>query len=152
MRYRDATHQDLLPIVELGLEALSQTEYRDIPVDLAKSKQFILFCISSPTQFVQVAEREGRIEGVLLSFSDEIWFSRKHQSSDMLFYVRPGARGATGYVLARRYQRWAESQKRIHMYGMTNSFGGSGIVRTDKFMAKLGMTCVGSLFLKAKTT
>jgi hypothetical protein len=149
MNIRDATHRDLLPIVELCLEALAQAHYKDLPVALADAKQVILFCISSPTQFCQVVEIDGELQGVLIGMADKVWWSTKKQASDLVLYVRPCATGA-GSRLARRFIRWANKQKAVALIGMSISLGGTGTKRTGKLLERLGLQNVGSLHMMVK--
>ena len=141
---RAAVPADSYAVWELMQEAHNLTPYRDVPLSEEKGKMIIARCIGAPTQFAWVVEKDGRVEGVLLGAVDEMLWSRKKEAHDILFYVRPAARGA-GHQLARAFIAWARTTP-ARLIGMSVSFGAAG-ERTETLLEHLGLQRIGGIFI-----
>lgn len=146
MLIRDARPQDCGAIFALCVEAHAATPYGHIPMNEILVRKSIAYHVGSPSQFCQVVEVDGRIEGVLIgSVFDNDFGARA--ASDRITYVREKARGAGG-LLIRRFIRWAEKRPHIQIIGQSVSSGGSSARRTGRMLERLGLENVGSIHLK----
>ncbi len=142
---RPARVDDLADILALGYEALALTPYRHVSVNEPLARKVLLYHISSPRQFAWVKEHDGVVRGVLIGACEAPWFSTRKVVTDLLFYVRPEARGA-GAWLARRYLRWARSISDCDLYGLDIS-SGLDIERTGALATALGLSLAGGIYL-----
>jgi GNAT superfamily N-acetyltransferase len=93
-----------------------------------------------------VYEREGRIEGGMLGFIAEYYFSRERFATDLYLYVAPAfRRGLMSGVVARRlfdrYRDWA-SERGVREVRVCVSTG-IAVEGSHRFFTSLGLTHLG---------
>lgn len=115
-------------------------------IDRPTLKRMVMGLISKDEHFSDVVLVNGVIEGVLLGTVDEIWWSRKSQASDVVFYTTQKGRGQ-GQKLARRFIAWANAQPNVEMVGMSVSSGGEQSTRAGKLLEHNGLTSVGGIYI-----
>jgi hypothetical protein len=149
MVIRDARVEDLPQIMALCHRALADAFYNHLPMDEGAVRRQMLYCLSSPAQFLQVVEIDGQVEGMLAGTCEKVWHSTKKQASDLVFYTTDKGRGA-GSLLARRFLRWARKRPGVQLIGISVSYGGSNVKRTGRMLEKLGLTYVGGIYMEAR--
>jgi hypothetical protein len=112
MLIRPATLADRGAILEFVLEEAKRYPLRP---DLAKIKAVITEATSSARHFVWVAERNGKVEGVLAGLtSDNLWAQRQNCNISLWVSRIPGA----GASLLREFLAWVKSRRGIKVAGM----------------------------------
>jgi hypothetical protein len=147
MVIRDARPEEIVEVMDLCRSALAASTYRNLPEDTPSAQRVLMYCIGSPSQFCQVIEMDGKLEGILVGNVEKVWHSTKKQASDLVFYTTEKGKGG-GALLARRFLRWARSRPGVELIGMSVSYGGPNIKRTGKMLEKLGLTYVGGIYLE----
>ena len=89
---REAHEADIPAILSLGMAfAAESPRYRDSGFDADKVEQAIRGRLDEGGMFV--AERDGKVVGMIAAFLGEQYFSRQLFVSDLAFFVAPEARG-----------------------------------------------------------
>jgi hypothetical protein len=91
---RKATEVDIGDIVALLAVMLKESTYRAIPLHEDKLRAFLRFTSTDKNHACLVYQaRDGRIDGVVLGFVTEHWFSLEKSVGDLAPFVRPERRG-----------------------------------------------------------
>ena len=103
----------------------------------------------SAEHLVMVVELDGKIEGVLIGVTHQLWYSRKKQATDLFFYVTVEGIG-WGAKLMRRFISWAKDNRGVKeiMLGTTSGIG--DIERTKKLYERMGAVRIGDTFVLPK--
>jgi predicted GNAT superfamily acetyltransferase len=121
---------------------------RDISIDEAKLRSVYARAFDPADEKVSlfVYERNGVIEGGMLGFIAEYYFSRERYAADLFLYVSPQCRrGLMSGIIARRlYERFrdwsvARGVREVRMGVST----GIAIECAHRFYMSLGMTHIG---------
>lgn len=137
---RKADPRDLDVITALAIEAHQKSAYSHIEYVEICGRTVIAGCILNG--FAWLTECGN---GVLLGYTQPLWFDHdKTCAGDLLFYVRENAKG-NGFLLARQYLRWAGEV--ADMVTLSNSFGGDGMDRVERFYERLGLVRIGSQYI-----
>lgn len=92
---RDATREDLEEIVDLGAQFFAESPtYCELGYAPEKIALLALRLIESPDGFVRVVERDGGLIGGMMGVAQEHWASEAVIASEVVLFVRPGARGS----------------------------------------------------------
>lgn len=92
---------------------------------------------------VWFAEVEGKVEGVLIGVTNQVWYSGQKEAYDLMFMVSEEGRGYGG-MLARRFVRWARQQPGVVQVILSEALGASE--RTERMYERLGFNYVGKVF------
>jgi len=144
MQIRPAKFDDIKQIVPFLVEANALTSTKNVPVDEPTLRKTLQQVVNTPGNQAFLSFDEDTLTGIIAGVSNQIWFSKKKQVVDLVFYVSPEHRGH-GFYLARRYLAWAKNVKgAVEVYlGVTS---GLDTDRTDDLYSKLGLTRVGSSY------
>lgn len=112
MIIRTAEMEDVPAIVELGFAMHRESNYAPMSFDPGRVAMLARYLIRSPDQgFVAVAERDGKLEGVIGGFIEQGWFSSERIAFDFALYVTPAMRHSSAAVrLAQAFKAWAIEQ------------------------------------------
>lgn len=145
MIVRKAEFGDIRKIVPFLLDAKEFVE-NDVPVDENTLRNTLQRVVNQPGNQLFISMDDDRITGVLAGISNQIWYSKKKQVLDLVFYVDPEYAGH-GYYLARRYLGWARKVKGVapgEVYlGVTS---GMDIEKTSQFYERLGLSRAGAVY------
>lgn len=147
VKVRAATEDDLPAILEMGRMLHGESpRYRGMSYNEAKVEALALKVI--PTGGTLIAEKDGKIIGMLAGYVAEHWFSDDKVASDFTFYIRPEHRGTgkAALLLVRAFERWATAQgAKDIMPGVSTQID---IERTTRFYEKLGYAVYGNALIK----
>jgi len=140
---RPATLADVVSIVALGRIMVTESWYRHHPYDAEKTAETIRRLIEG--EFAVVHEVDGVIDGFLLGYTAELWFSRDLGAFDLGLYVREDRRGGSiAFRLVAAYLDWARVKGATEIT-ISSSCG----VEKDsitRLMLGTGFTHVGGVF------
>ena len=144
MQIRPAKFADIKLMVPFLMEANALTVSKNVPIDVPTLTKTLQQVVNTPGNQAFLSFDGETLTGVLAGVSNQIWFSKKKQVVDLVFYVSPEHRGH-GFYLARRYLAWAKNVK-----GAVEVFLGatSGLDtdRTEELYQKLGLDRVGATY------
>lgn len=146
MIIRPAAFADIKEIVPFLISANAVTATKDVPVDPDTLRNTLQRVINQPGHQCFLSLEKEKITGVLAAVSNPIWFSKKKQVLDLVFYVEP-AHAGHGYYLARRYLGWAKKLKGVapgEIY--LGVLSGMNLDRTQNFYERLGLTLTGYVY------
>jgi len=107
---REASIDDLVPILILIEEMVGRSTYAGLPFDPRIAGETVVMCVRREDGLALVVEDEG-IRGFLLAQIEESWFGPARMASDYMAYVTPSAEGfAHSYRMHRRYVDWARAR------------------------------------------
>jgi len=139
---RNARIADLPGMRECAERLHEQSPYRDVPGDLQTFAHTIGQCISNAFGFAMVAEREGKITGLMLGAAVPLWFCKKRSASDIVTYAEHPGDGAR---MIRAFIQWAWSIPNVIEVTMAQS-SGIEVERTAMIYEREGLERVGSIF------
>ena len=143
MQIRRATPSDVEAIVSLGLEALRTDPYPNLVISEDKVRAFTRLCISAPSDFVWVAEKDGEVVASVAAVVTDMTFYERKQASVVQFYSRaPGA----GMPLLRELMRWVRGRRAIKMVVFTLEHRADP--RIGKLLTRLGLGTELPIYLK----
>ena len=143
MAIRDLTPMDIERAISLGARMHKESMYRDFDYDKMKCGQLLYRCLSNPdTHFAMVAEKDGRLVGMLLGYITEHYFGRDLIALDYMWFVDQEHRGSrAGVELLFAFQDWAKSKGVAEIYIGLSS--GVHAEKTGALLTKLGYDVVG---------
>lgn len=141
---RAVTYRDLDAIVVLAHEAHALSEYRHVPTDEPKFRKLVLMLATSKQHLALVsAGDEGTVNGFLLGFSEEIFFSRKKYATDLMVYARhPRA----GLALTEHFIEWALAREDVVQIVLGVSATLVDPRAAGRLYRRLGLNRVGGLY------
>lgn len=144
MAVRRATPNDLQAMVELGSRLADRTIYAGIPRDRQLIVRTMVSCMSSQFGCAFVAEREGKITGMLLGVAEQFWWSRARYATDLILHSEYAG---DGLALSRAFLAWAQKVPGVVEVTMGQS-SGLDVERSERFYQFLGLRKVGGLYTK----
>jgi hypothetical protein len=148
MMLRKATMDDLDGIYSLGERIHAQSQSRDYPLDVVRTKTFIASLIASKDSLVLVDDTARGITGTLLARCESMFFSKARYA---VIYVAYAERRGAFVWLVRRFLKWAFVQKLAVECVMDASFGGDLGAKADKLYEKMGFAPLGRCFVVRRT-
>lgn len=140
---RDATLDDIPAMVALGAIMHAESRYSFMAYDGEKVAATLRALIG--TGFVRVHVKDGEIDGGMVGYMGEPWFSMERVASELALFVVSGKRGgmAAWYLLS-EFSAWAENQgaKEITLAITT----GVKVEETGRMYQRLGFEQVGGVF------
>lgn len=98
---------DVKAIVALGIEALEREPEDDLVIDRKHITRMVQECISGPSHFCWVSERDGQIVAVLSALVEDLALYERKQAMCWQFYSKaPGE----GIKLIRAFLRWTKGR------------------------------------------
>lgn len=139
---RKATPADLQQMVELGYRLCDKTPYAHIERDRPSIVK--TFCVSMSSQFgcAFVAERAGKLTGILVGVAQQLWWSRTRYATDLCFYSE---HAGDGYQLLKRFVAWAWKTPGVIEITMGQS-SGIDTKRSAALYRRAGLTLVGGIY------
>lgn len=145
---RIATNSDIKQIANVVKEAHKLSISNSVPLDDKILFKNLQICIFSKEHLVNVVDL-GKIEGVFIGVTHQLWYSRKKQAADLFFYVTEEGKG-WGAPLLRRYIQWARVNPGVAEISMGVSSGIGDIERTCKLYERMGAVKTGDNFVLPK--
>ena len=132
--------------MELVKEAHSKSISRFVKLDPKTLRTNVQICVLSAEHFVIVVELNGKIEGVMIGVTHQLWYSKKKQATDLFFYVTYEGTG-WGAKLMRRFISWSKENPGVKevMLGITSGIGDAE--RTKKLYERMGAVRIGDTFV-----
>jgi len=127
-------------------EAHSKSISRFVKLDPKTLRTNVQICVLSAEHFVIVVELNGKIEGVMIGVTHQLWYSKKKQATDLFFYVTYEGTG-WGAKLMRRFISWSKENPGVKeiMLGTTSGIGDAE--RTKKLYERMGAVRIGDTFV-----
>jgi GNAT superfamily N-acetyltransferase len=143
---RKAENKDVSGIIGLVKEAHRRSISQCVKLDSKIIRTNVQVCVLSAEHFVVVVELDGKIEGVLIGVTHQLWYSRKKQATDLFFYVTENGTG-WGAKLMRRFISWAKENRGVKeiMLGITSGIGDAE--RTKQLYERMGAVRIGDTFV-----
>ncbi len=140
---RDATLADIPAMVALGQLMHAESRYSFMAYDGEKVAITLKTLIG--TGFVRVHERDGEIDGGMVGYMSEAWFSRAKVAAELALFMTPGKRGgmAAWYLLS-EFSAWAENQGAQEITLAITT--GVKVEETGRMYQRLGFEQVGGVF------
>lgn len=140
---RDATLDDIPAMVALGAIMHAESRYSFMAYDGEKVAATLRSLISGG--FARVHERDGEIDGGMVGYMSEAWFSRAKVAAELALFVTPGKRGgmAAWYLLS-EFSAWAENQGAQEITLAITT--GVKVEETGRMYQRLGFEQVGGVF------
>lgn len=142
MTVRVATTRDFPGFSRLCDRVRDRLEtYPGCPIDLPSLTTTFGKCANSALGLALVAENAGKIDGALLAWAQELWWSRQREAIDILFYAEtPG----DGPRMLRQMLDWAWSVPRVQVVNLASTFGAGadGVLRLHE---RLGLKRIGHI-------
>lgn len=139
---RDAKVGDFPDVLELCKRLRGQIEtYPGAEVDRESVLRVFGQCVGSRMNKALVAEHDGRLTGLMLGITQELWWSRSREATDLVLYSeRPG----DGLRMVRRFVEWAFETPRVVSVTLAQSSGLS-TDRSTAILKRLGFTEIGGI-------
>ena len=148
-RVRSATEADIDEMVAMLRIQHVSSSFCDISFCEPKVRALFRHALTNKDHVCLVYERAGGgLNGMLVGFVMQHFFSTELMASDLFVFVRPEARG--GIAAARlwaAFKDWALGAGAVTL--CFGTIGGEAPERTRRFYTGLGMTEVGSLYLQS---
>lgn len=140
---RDATHDDIPALVALGAIMHAESRHSFMAYGAEKVAETLRALIGSG--FVRVHVKDDVIDGVMVGYMGEPWFSTERVASELALFVIPGRRGgmAAWYLLS-EFAAWAEEQGAREITLAIST--GVRIDETGQMYQRLGYEHVGGVF------
>ena len=140
---RDATLADIPAMVALGQLMHAESRYSFMAYDGEKVAITLKTLIG--TGFVRVHERDGEIDGGMVGYMSEAWFSRAKVAAELALFMTPGKRGgmAAWYLLS-EFSAGAENQGAQEITLAITT--GVKVEETGRMYQRLGFEQVGGVF------
>lgn len=144
---RVATLDDLPVLVEMGRQLHAESpRYRDsryLPEKVEALGRSLI-----PAGGTHVAEKDGRIIGMLAGYVAEQWFSDYKVASDLTFYIAPEHRKTSraALLLVRAFEQWAIASGAKEIIPGTSTQ--IDVESTTRFYTKMGYAVYGNTFIK----
>lgn len=107
--YRRPIPADLGQLMRLAEEMHAETSFRSLSFSASKAATEIMACVMNPNMFVCVAEKDGRIVGMIAAYLSQPFFSEESVVYDHIWYVGKDARGTiAGPRLLKYLGEWAK--------------------------------------------
>lgn len=139
---RRATPADLAQMVMLGYRLCDKTPYAHIERDRPSIVRTFTMAMSSQFGCAFVAEREGKLTGILVGAAQQLWWSRVRYATDLCFYSE---RAGDGYALLKKFIAWAWNTPSVIEITMGQS-SGIDTKRSAALYRRAGLTLVGGLY------
>ena len=146
---RIAKNRDIKQIIRVSKEAHQLSISNDVPLDEKILWKNIQVCVLSAEHLVNVVDVAGSIEGVFIGVTNQLWYSKKKQSTDLFFYVTDKGRG-WGSSLLRAYIRWARTNKGVAEITLGITSGIGDMNRTRQLYERMGAIKMGDSFILPK--
>lgn len=141
---RDATLDDIPAMVALGAIMHAESRYSFMAYD-GEKVAITLKTLMQTGGFVRVHVKDGEIDGGMVGYMGNPWFSGERVASELALFVVPGKRGgmAAWYLLS-EFVAWAEQQgAREITLAITT---GVKVEETGRMYQRLGFEQVGGVF------
>ena len=144
---RKAVNQDAAKILDLCKEAHEESTITTAPLDPKTLRTNLQICVLSAEHLVLVVEVDDKIEGMIIGVTHQLWYSRKKQATDLLFYTSKRIRGeGWGAKLMRRFISWAKENPGVKeiMLGVSS---GIETDRTKTLYKRMGAIRIGENYV-----
>lgn len=131
-------------VVALGIEALEREPEEDLVIDRRAIKDMVRECISGPSHFCWVCERDGQVVGAVSALVEDMALFERKQATVWQFYSKaPGE----GIKLIRELLRWAKGRRVIKRVVFQLEVNADP--RIAAMLRRLGLQPAGEVFAAA---
>jgi hypothetical protein len=123
-------------VPKVGAATLSESRFRPAMNQLIKSDNALIL----------VAEHEGEIVGAFVGQVMRVWYSDDYYATDLAFVVQPKYAGLYGWLMAKRFIRWAKAMPKVVDVTLQVSSGMDAEGRIGKMYESLGLAHVGGCY------
>jgi len=145
MEIKEATGKDLKKIVKLLEGAHVEFGHASVPFDSDTVRNMIQRVITHQNHIAFILVDGKQIRGILAGLNNQLWYSRKRQVTDLIFYVETGTRGYGARLLS-VFLGWARKVPNIGEISMGITSGAKNIDRIGALFEAVGMSKVGGTY------
>jgi GNAT superfamily N-acetyltransferase len=144
---RSATEQDIPYIVGIGAAMAEELpHYRNFRYSARKVTEFAAHLIGSDDGFVQVAERDGMIVGLMAGMVTEHWMSEDRLGTELTVYMLPRYRGNGDAIrMIRAFTAWTRERGAV-VTNLGICTDSPDVDRTVTLYERLGLRPYGFIF------
>lgn len=146
MKVRVATGKDLNKLVKLLEKANYEFGKESIPFCPKTTRNMIQRVINHQNHICYVLDDEGELRGVLAGLNNQLWYSKKRQVTDLIYFVEEGTRGH-GVRLLSAFLGWARAIPNLGEISMSVTSGANNVERTERLLEASGLIRVGGVFI-----
>ena len=142
---REATHEDLIPIVSMAV-AMSKESARDyIQVNEFKVLSLLAHALGDDSHMLLVYEKGGESCGFLLANITPYFFGDELVAQEKTLYIKPECRGGSAaFKLIKSYVNWAKKKEVKEIIIGVHTGINQDLV--EKLYKKAGFEQMGTLF------
>ena len=145
MDIREATKKDLKKIVTLLESASEEFGHASVPFCPDTTRNMIQRVINHQNHVVFILVDGDKVKGVLAGLNNQLWYSKKRQVSDLIFYVDSETRGYGARLLS-TFLGWARKVPNVVEISIGITSGAKDIDRIGGLLTAVGMTKVGGTY------
>jgi len=142
---RDATVKDIKNLISFLNELHDISGYSDIKVQEKVTEQNLQIMLSTPMHKIWVAEKDSKICGALGVVSQQLWFCKRHYTTNLFFCVNNQGKGSGAFLL-RRFKRWVDSRPIIKDVTLSITSEIKDKNRVGKLYQAVGFKEIGGIF------
>lgn len=148
-KVRHATMGDMAGIFEVSQDLLEQSVYSDLEMDKPVYRRLISDCINSKKAIAMVVvDGNNDVQGFLFGIVDQIFFTKLKYATDIVTYVKPQY-AAQSPIIVKRFIAWGKKWPSVRKIMMGISSGMDTDGRTGQMYERLGLECVGGIYMMA---
>lgn len=145
MEIREATTRDLRKIVKLLEGASDEFGHESVPFCPDTARNMIQRVINHQNHVAFILVDGDKIRGILAGLNNQLWYSKKRQVSDLIFYVDSETRGYGARLLS-VFLGWARKVPNVVEISIGVTSGAKDIDRIGSLLEAVGMTKVGGTY------
>lgn len=148
-KVRYATMNDMPGILQVSQDLLEQSVYKDLEMDKSVYRALVANCINSKKAIAMVVvDGNNDVQGFLFGIVDQIFFTKLKYATDILTYVKPQY-AALSPIIVKRFIAWGKKWPSVRKIMMGISSGLDQDGRAGKMYERLGLECVGGIYMMA---
>lgn len=146
MRVREAEFKEIPKIVELLEKANAEFGHASIPFCHDTTRNTLQRVINQREHvaFLLVGE-DNTLQGIMVGLTNQLWYSRKRQIVDLIYYVEKESRGH-GARLMTSFLAWARSVPNVMEISLGITSGIDTVARVEGLLKASGLKKVGALY------
>lgn len=140
---RDATLKDISNLIEFLKPFHEEGEHKDISINTKLVKTNLQMMLSSPMHRIWLVIRDGEICAALGVVSTELWFSKRHYTTNLFLCANNKGKGTAGFLL-KKFKKWVDSRPIIKDASLIT--GNDNSERVELLYKAVGFTHSGGYF------
>lgn len=145
MDIREAKFSDIKRIIPLLEKAHDEFGPETAPFCPDTTRNTLQRVINQKEHCALILTDGEHVRGIMVGLTNQLWYSRKRQIADLIYYVDPDARGY-GAKLLSAFLGWARNMPNVAeiLVGITS--GASNMDRLDGLFRAVGLKQVGGIY------